>query len=215
MTKLKEYGIDKNTQLERFKVNKIQHDLLIGSMLGDGSLWEEGGNYRFRFRHAENQKEYCQFKLNYLIEFCKTKELHISNGNKKSFENGQLIYYFNTRALPCFNKYGVMNNIEILKELNENSFSIWMMDDGYFSDKGLSNYYTLSIKRFKEDEVAVICNKLEEMNLNYKIHGKGKSEIYTQSTIYFPTSETQKIKNIILNSDFGEELSKCMGYKLK
>lgn len=214
--KMKEYGIDKNTQLEYFKLNELQHDLIIGNLLGDGAISHEGGNYRFSNRHAENQKEYCQFKLNTLVDFCKTKVLAVSDGNKKSFTNGQLMYYFNTRALPCFNKYGKMNTLDIIKELNVNSFVIWLMDDGYLGNTDNSYFYTLSVKRFSEMEMreieSFISNKLK---LKFKVTKYENDEVYTQHSIYFPVSETSKIKDLILSSDFGEDIKRTMSYKLK
>lgn len=212
--RMKEYGIDKNTQLNYFQLNDLQYDLMIGSLLGDGGLKYEGGNYRIRFSQAEKQKEYCQFKLDTLIDFCKTKKLAVSDGNKKASVKAQLMYYFNTRALPCFNQFGEMTIIETIKNLNTNSFAIWMMDDGYLANKGNSYHYTLSVKRFNEEEM----NALEEvlstkLNLKYNITNYENNN-YRQVAIYFPVSETEKIANLIINSDFGDKLQETMLYKI-
>lgn len=213
--KMNEYKMDKNTQLNYYQLNDLQHDLLIGNVLGDASLRYEGGNYRLRFSHAENQKDYCQFKLNSLVDFCKTKELAISDGNKKSSSVAQLIYYFNTRALPCFNKYGTMTTMEVLKELNLNSFVIWLMDDGYLGHTDNSYYYTLSVKRFTNEEIVEIERFLTNvLKLKYKVNRYTNDKDYTQHSLYFPVSETEKIANLILSSDFGADLERTMSYKI-
>jgi hypothetical protein len=222
---LRRYELTEEIQLNTYKINEIQNDFIIGSILGDGTFCTDGGDYRMSFRQAENQKDYLMYKFEIMEEFCKKKSVGISDGNKKASKNevAQLMYYFHTRALPIFNTYKNMSTIEAIRELNGNSFSIWLMDDGTFKNQQNPNhtpYYTLSAKRFTEEEFTLAHKILEDkLDLRTKISYMKKdyyknNKKYIINGFYFPTSETEKIRNVILTSHFGERLKTAMSYKI-
>lgn len=218
LKRLKKFGLTKDMQQNTYKLNDLQNDFIVGSALGDGSFRFEGVNYRMSFRQAENQKEYLEFKLKTLSQFTNYKEVKQSDGNYKSFENAQMMYYFHTKALPVFNEFATYSISEKIKMLNKNSFSIWLMDDGSLHKKnmkkGYSPYYTLSIKRFSEKEVGVLERVLsEKLRLKYSIRKNGSGK-YLYSSVYFPVSETSKISDMIKTSAFSEDLIRTMNYKI-
>lgn len=224
LIELKKYNLSVKDQLNHYSITPLQHDLIIGSILGDGTFCTDGNDYRMSFRQAENQKDYLQYKFEIMEPFCKKKSVGISDGNKKASENNaaQLMYYFHTRAIPLFNEYKKYTICDALDELNNNSLTIWLMDDGTICNKNIkfTPNYTLSAKRFTleeaeltkkviEEKLGITC-KISFMKNDYYKNGKK----YLINGFYFPTSETSKIHNLILNSVFGERLKTAMAYKL-
>lgn len=219
---MRENGITREKQLLTYSASKEQHDLLVGSRLGDGSFCSDGGNYRVSFRHAENQRGYLEFKFNLIKEFCKKQSIGVSDGNKKSFDEAQLIYYFHTRALPLFNGYNNMSIIDALSQLNKNSLLIWLMDDGSLYSKnhpkGYSPYYTLSVNRFKENEISFLRDKIRQLfDIDFTITDyddllhEGK---YKYGSIYFSVTATQKLNEIFKSSSFYDDIKQAIPYKI-
>lgn len=68
--KLKAFDITPEMQKKHneIKLTDLQHDVLIGSVLGDGSFERksENSNTYLKVSHAKNQKEYCESKLKIL-----------------------------------------------------------------------------------------------------------------------------------------------------
>ena len=48
------------------KFNKESRNLIIGMLLGDGTI---SNNYVFKLSHGENQKEYLEWKIKLLNEY--------------------------------------------------------------------------------------------------------------------------------------------------
>ena len=218
LNRLRKFNLTREMQLNTYKLNDAQKDFVIGSALGDGAFHFEGKNYRMSFCHAENQKKYLGYKLDILSDFTNYSEPKQSDGNYTSFENGQMMHYFHTRALPAFNEFAVKSITENLFLLNENSFAIWMMDDGSLRNKKPGVYtptYSLAIQRFTEEETNTLVAVLfEKFSIKCSIARDSNNKKYNQSFLYFPTSETHKISNIIKNSAFGEKLKSVMAYKI-
>ena len=214
---LKKFNISRSDMLNTFHLSNLQKDFIIGSRLGDGTFSKDNLNYRMSFRHAENQKAYLAYKFNLMEEFCKKKSIGKTDWNKKISGNAQTMYYFHTRALPIFGEYAEMTISDCFKNLNSNVFTIWLMDDGSYYNKGhetRSPYYTLSIKRFSEREKDLALKVFEEkLGLRPSVNKLGKNG-YLYSAFYFPTSQTQIIHNIIKSSNFAEMVNNTMHYKV-
>lgn len=217
LTYLKEYDLNRQMQLNTFVTNAIQKDFLIGSVLGDGSFPFEGINYRGSFRHAENQKAYLEFKLRLLQEYCYATKVKESDWNKRHSSEAQMMYYFHTRALPLFKEVAEMTDKEAVHLLNKNSFAIWIMDDGTYhvhENKNYSHYYTLSVKRFSKEDLMFTMDVLTE---RFGLHPSPinfKNNTYESCAIYFPVKDTPIIKEIIMTSDFRDDILSTMSYKL-
>jgi hypothetical protein len=115
-------------------LNNAQHNLLIGSMLGDGHIDKRETQPIFIVSHAHNQKDYLYYKYNILKPLCnippicKPACIHLFGDKEYSVQSQ---YRLCTRIYDIFNIYRNMSNLELLNNLNEYSFSIWMLDDGY------------------------------------------------------------------------------------
>lgn len=195
-------------------MNRLQHDLIIGSLLGDGTIEKQATaiNPRFRIGHGQDQKDYCQMKFEVMKDNCRKEEISFTTINNKVRNKTYYGYYFVTRNLPEFHQYRNINIIDQLNALNENSFTIWFLDDGCLeikdkSKKGLSRYrYELSMKRFTEHELEY-CRSvlLERFGLESKTH---------RGALRFYGDYRKRIMDIMLNSDFGYIARESMSYKL-
>ena len=114
--------------------NNLQKDLLIGSLLGDGHIDKRKTQPLFIVVHAENQKDYLYYKYEILKNLC-NKEPSFIEGKEQYFSNKkymrQNLYRVCTRIHDELIKYRKMELKELLDNLNEYSFSIWMLDDAY------------------------------------------------------------------------------------
>ncbi|AKQ08454.1 putative DNA endonuclease [Bacillus phage PBC2] len=205
LRKLKEYGLTPEMQLNSYSINKSQHDLIIGSILGDASFGG-GVNKYIEFSHAEYQKDYLINKFQIMKDICKCEDVTI----KKSKGARQDIYRFTTRQLPVLNQYYQMSLNELIDNINENSFTIWLGDDGDLRGKS----YRLAMARFNIDEMNYIQESLiNKFNLNSSI-AKDKTQKYGHHGLYFNINESIKISSIIKSSSFYELFQNSLNYKL-
>ena len=113
-------------------LTSAQHAILVGSLLGDGTLRRQGNrlNALLEVNHSYKQKEYVDWKWQHFQE-------HILTAPKTRKGKGvRIAYRFTTRSLPMFTKYHswfyvngkkrVPNDIK----LSPLSLAVWFMDDG-------------------------------------------------------------------------------------
>jgi len=204
---LKKYNITEQDKVNTYKLNKLQHDILIGSILGDGhiSKVDNDHNYSsFTVGHTIKQVEYLKAKFEYFKEFC--------NYNEVKNDKNMYFYHFTTRYLPVFTDYKDISIKETVDKINDNSFVVWLLDDGHLNK---SKAYSIGIKRFTLDEINYTRKILKEkLDLNSMYHYRNK-EMGILGKLHFPVTETMKIFNIINNSNLNIIANKTMSYKLK
>jgi len=161
--------IHKLTQKFRQKEKQLsilQKDLIIGSMLGDGHIDKRETQPIFIVSHAENQKDYLYYKYKILKDMCNIEPREIEEGIcvfKEKQYNHQKQYRLCTRIYDCLKEYRNKSYTYLLNQLNEYSFSIWMLDDAY---RGYSNW-SLCVAEYTQEDVNNAINILKErFNLN-------------------------------------------------
>jgi len=136
-------------ELRSIDFSDIHKSVLLGSILGDGSLLKNrrSKNARLQIGHCTKQLDYLKWKKELLNPFVKKVTLaekpapKIING-KKSWSSGY--YFINTIAHPdvtkYYNKYYYKGKKRVIEEivhkLNPLSLAIWLADDGSFSVHG-------------------------------------------------------------------------------
>ncbi|MBI2552505.1 hypothetical protein HYW17_04375 [Candidatus Uhrbacteria bacterium] len=113
-------------------LNPLQEQLIIGSLLGDGSLTATGGGKRYRFTvsHGSKQKEYLFWKYEILKDYVRTPPRLQSNANAWKFNTISRPEFTDLRA--CFYQERqkiVPDTIEHLIGIPQ-VMAIWYMDDG-------------------------------------------------------------------------------------
>ena len=137
-------------------VTQEEHDLIIGSLLGDASIRQREKNSCFRFTHSLKQKNYAKWKFEILKNF----EISEFREVKRKIRNNYIhAIDFATDTHSVFNYY---RNLfykdnrkrvtkEILNELNPMSLAIWVCDDGSYETKQgyiilCTNSFSLELK---------------------------------------------------------------------
>ena len=116
------------------KITKESRNLLIGMLLGDGTI---SNNNVFKIAHSESQKEYLEWKVKQL------KEAGIRNNGIKSYikikgyKTGVPVYYTQLNIIPFikvlrkvfYKEKKILGNRKLLIDqmLKEQQYGIWMM----------------------------------------------------------------------------------------
>lgn len=206
------YNINRDDVYKKYKINDIQHDLIIGSILGDGCVTKKKQDTKstLSISHAENQKKYLEFKFQIMRNLCNMTDVLIKNTDYKGTYNKQKLYWFYTKMIPQLNYYRELHVSEVLSSLNVNSFLIWLMDDGRLNDK----YYTIGLTRFNMKEMQLTIKKLNDLfNLEAKINWYDKDHTKYMG-LRFDAENSHKISSLIKESDFYPAISQCLSYKI-
>lgn len=203
-----------------------QNDLIIGSLLGDGSIiiGKDCKNARFVERHSESQKDYLVWKRDLLKPFTKSKlsikepSDHVISGVKCKTKRN---YMFSTISHPCLtifrnlfyigNKKIVPDNISDI--LNDFSFAIWLCDDGSFTFRRKNSIYRLDLhtESFTLDENMLLCNVLQnEYNTKFRINSR---KYKSGKAYYLCLSGKKNIYELVKR--ISSLIPYCMKYKFK
>lgn len=113
-------------------LTSAQHAILVGSLLGDGTLRRQGNrlNALLEVNHAYQQHEYVDWKWKHFQSFVLTPP------KARKGKGVRIAYRFTTRSLPLFTDYFSWFYIDGKKCIPNNitltplSLAVWFMDDG-------------------------------------------------------------------------------------
>nr|NP_943708.1 putative DNA endonuclease [Chara vulgaris]AAP92207.1 putative DNA endonuclease [Chara vulgaris] len=178
--------------------------IILGSLLGDGSLKIFNKNARFFIRHSQIQEEYFLWKASAL------QEISPSVPSEKSGYSQNTKLLFQSRALPQLTEIHKIthdkNQLAIrrrwLNHLTPLSLAIWWLDDGSIISLGRKG--VLCTDGFDEDSVKLLAHYLEVVWNVYTHVGPiqrdrkygNYSQIYYR--LWFGTEELKKFLRIIL-----------------
>ncbi|MDI6883294.1 MAG: hypothetical protein QMC93_02345 [Patescibacteria group bacterium] len=179
------------TVKSRFRLSDKQKFVLIGTLLGDGSLAKRGRHYRLFIKHSSNQRKFIEWKynifknivlmpLNYFTQEISGKEyqfIQFVTLTHPVFDEYRKIFYQDSRKI-------------IPTEIDEIfchplALATLLMDDGASDTFGM----TLQTHSFKKHEVELLSHTIKK---NFQIitslrKNKGKW------IIYFPKKEIKKL----------------------
>lgn len=165
----------RSNQIEAYKKNlklsRIQREVLVGTLLGDGHLETQnnGRTYRLKIEHSGKQKAYVGWLHKVFEDWVRTRpQEKTSKLNGKNYEK----YWFNTLSHGAFRFYaqqfyqGRKKIVPKLigKLLTPRALAVWCMDDGSikshqtkslilntqaFSQKDLERLQKILILKFK------------------------------------------------------------------
>lgn len=184
--------------------------ILIGSLLGDGSMEKDGKGYRVCFYQEKSHGEYLLWlhKTLFCLGYCRQDIPKITV--RKALEENQLryIYRFRTYTYSSFNWiYDSFYRTTLTKEvisrvkrvpacidkyLTPLALAVWIMDDGcLIKNRGLkisTNSFTLKEVKY----LSSIISKKYGINSSFIKTGK-----INQYEIYFPKSTLPKLIKIV------------------
>lgn len=168
------------------KITKESRNLLIGMLLGDGTI---SNNYVFKIAHCAEQKDYLEWKVKQL------KDAGIRNNGIKSytktkgFKIGTEVYYTQLNIIPfikvlrrvMYKEKKILGNRKLLNRLSAKEIAIWYMDDGHINirvNKGrpCGFYIKISTCEPKEEVQTIIDYFKEQWNINFYMFHEGRKE---------------------------------------
>lgn len=166
------------------KINKDSRNLLIGLLLGDGTI---SNNNIFKLSHSEKQREYLEWKLKLLnnngIKNNGIKEYISTSGYNK----GSRVLYSQLSIIPfikvlrriCYKSKKVVGNRKLLNRLTAQEIAIWYMDDGCINirktDNKIHGFYIRIATCLSINELQVIIDYFKEVwNVSFYRISEGK-----------------------------------------
>ena len=115
-------------QARKNNLTSLQRQVVLGSLLGDDYLMPTTAGCCFRVNHGLQQREYVDWKYNFLVDFVRTPPRRSGK-----------CYYFRTITHSDFTIYRnsfYVNSCKIIpiellyEDFTKLSLAIWIMDDG-------------------------------------------------------------------------------------
>src|SRR3989338_10767140 len=176
-----------------------QDSIIIGTLLGDGCLEQNGKWTRLRLEHGHAQKSYLGWKYKELKGLItgSVMKVHSYHKNNKTFYDSYRTY---TSSHPVFDRYRnifYLNKKKIIPldfaSLLKDplSLAIWFMDDGY--KRNDCNALRLGTDSFKKDEQIILQSVLKSnFGIETSVHKKGK-----YWNLYIPEKESKKFVDLV------------------
>ena len=192
-------------------LTKIQKDIIVGLLLGDGSLEYDGFKAsRLQIKQCEKKKDYVQWLYERLSNLVKTppkqrmdyRQWYFSTKSTVDLERYRKIFYLNGRKI-------VPENISTLI-VSPLTLAVWFMDDGSLDYRVKSHYsFSFSTDAFKVKEVRLLQNVL-------------KNRFKIESSIQTPSSRGKQYTKLYIGKDGRERFLKiispyilsCFSYKI-
>lgn len=168
-------------------LNRFEYQTILGSLLGDGHLSEDG---RLRIKHSKKQLAYAMFKAYTLSRFIGDLSLKVKDRYDKrtgkiyknvSFSTGVYDYFFKLRKE--WYPHGIKTlNREHFKSIDAFGLTIWFMDDGFRCNNGIK----ISTDCFSLDDVCFMQTFLEEkFGLKFLIDKRNRIYLLKKEYIKF------------------------------
>ena len=201
-------------------LSKNVRDIILGSLLGDGSLAinPKYKSPRFSFRHSVKQKEYFFWKVEMLKEICGESCYWLQGSEKKPDGWGTAKYRFQSKALSSLTEIYNLTHKRVsgtkvrvtrkwLNQLSPLSLAIWWQDDGSLVSD--SRQGVICTDGFSFEEIEIIHQYFKKvLNIETKIgrvSNQDKYRIWIRSS-----EELKKFLRIIIPHIF----VKSMLYKI-
>lgn len=168
------------------KITKESRNLLIGMLLGDGTI---SNNNVFKIAHCENQRDYLEWKIKQLKEAAIRSNEIKSYIKTSGYNAGVPVYYTQLNIIPfikvlrrvVYNEGKKTFTRKLLNRLDAKGLAIWFMDDGHINirrDKGrpCGFYIKISICEPKEEVQTIIDYFKEQWNINFYMFHEGKQQ---------------------------------------
>lgn len=167
------------------KINKESRNLLIGLLLGGGTI---SNNYVFKLSHCEQQRDYLEWKIkllgnngiraNGIKEYIST--CGYNSGKKVLYTQLSIIPFIKVLRRVFYRPKKILGNRKLLNRLSAQEIAIWYMDVGCINIRKSKNkihgFYIRIATCLPEKELQVIIDYFKEVwNISfYKIsEGKG------------------------------------------
>lgn len=197
---------------KKLKLNKMQRDIVVGLMLGDGCLETQnnGRTYRLKIEQSEKHKEYLVWLYNIFKDWTRTTpKLKIQmrhSGTKvrmlcfNTYSHGIFRFYAHQ-----FYKDGKKQIPRIIhKLLTPLSLAIWFMDDGSWKSEHHKTYILHVDGYSRHDLLRIQKVLLVKFKIKTSLHRQ-----YKNWRIYIKTASAETFRNLVQ-----KHIVRSMMYKL-
>jgi recombination protein RecA len=189
------------TAVKHYDIRKNQLQLILGSILGDGSLRVAlNHNVRFRVGHGERQREYCEWKHEMLAPFANKVG---KTGRGIGFDTIPM-----RQLAPLHDAVyaagGRTVSDDFIAQLDERAIAAWYCDDGSYSGSyrrwgsGKAVIYNKSLSEADKQRLATRCEEL----------GMGRPTVTWRELLFSGKRARQ------LHERIASYVHPCMDYKL-
>ena len=194
------------------KLSQYQKEILLGLILGDGTLEKNGKNVRLRVEHGIKQKDYLWWKYEKLKEFTKSPPRMVKVRDKRTGKEN-IKWHFSTVCLPELNEYREKfykkDRKKVPKDIEKYlvsplSLAVWFMDDGYKRNDCQAFRFNTDCFPLSDQYLLRKCLK-RNFNLSVRIHKKNNAW-----NLYIPASESEKLVKLVkpyLHASFSYKIS--------
>lgn len=181
------------------KFNKKSRNLLIGLLLGDGTI---SNNNVFKLSHTENQREYLEWKIKLLnsngIKNNGIKEYINTKGKKVLCTQLTVIPFIKVLRRIFYKPKKILGNRKLLNRLSAQEIAIWFMDDGCINIRKSKNkihgFYIRISTCVSAKELQIIIDYFKEVwDIQFYKISEGKGTY----SLYCGTKEGKKFIDII------------------
>ena len=188
------------------KITKESRNLLIALLLGDGTICS---NNVFKLSHAEQQKDYLEWKIKQL-NYAGIRNNGLKSYVKKcGYNTGVNVYYTQLNIIPFikvlrrvfYKPTKVLGNRKLLNRLDAKGIAIWYMDDGHINirknkDGRPMGFYIKIATCLPKSELQIIIDYFKEVwDVNFYMFHEGKKE--NSFSLCCGTKEGLKFINIV------------------
>ncbi len=152
------------TAVKQYDLREDQLKLILGSILGDGSLrFASDHNASFRVGHGLKQTEYCEWKREMLAPFSNKIG---STGAGVGFDTIPMDQLGWLHEAVYATAGGRTVSDELIKQLDERAIAAWYCDDGTFSGSykrwghGKAEICCTALSKSDQERLAVRCEEL-------------------------------------------------------
>ena len=168
------------------KITKESRNLLIGLLLGDGTI---SNNNVFKLAHCEKQLDYLEWKIKQLnnsgLRNNGVKEYISTNG----FNKGNKVYYTQLNTISfvkvlrriMYKPTKKLGNRKLLNRLSAREIAIWYMDNGYINYRKTNNkihgFYIKIATCIPKEELQIVIDYFKEVwNIQFYMFHEGRKE---------------------------------------
>ena len=154
------------------KLTKLQHEILVGILLGDASLQTEsqGRTYRLRISQSSQHKEYLFHLYDKFKNLTDSPPVQYKFVDARNPGNTYTRWSFSTTQQSCFRFYGQQfydgKDKKVPKLIHRwltgTAIAYWYMDDGAQKWKGKSLAMRFCTDNFTKSDVQLLANVLKQ-----------------------------------------------------
>lgn len=188
------------------KFNKESRNLLIGMLLGDGTI---SNNYVFKLAHCEQQKDYLEWKIKQLNNAGIRNNGIKSYTKTRGYNTGVPVYYTQLKVVTfikllrkvVYKHKKIVGNRKLLNRLSAREIAILYMDDGHINirkgkdGRPMGFYIKISTCEPREEVQTIIDYFKEVWNINFYMFHEGRKE--DSYSLCCGTKEGLKFINIV------------------